>query len=356
MSRQRQSQFRNRNTTRSHLLEDFRSHRYPNLQLNEIVSHTVEFARDHDGSKFIQRKLDDATENRKDAIFREMRPHLVSLTMDAFANFVVQKFFDVGNESQKHEIVALLRNGFVQFSLNKYACRVVQKAIEKSTVMQQISIFGDVSQDQILRLFVDSNGNHVIQKFFTCTFFDIQEFLFRQIRGRIYELCMNLYGCRVIQCILKKGALAHRMEIFNEIFPHSMDLVTHRYGNYVMQNTILHCPPYQQMRLITLILTEMHVLSQHKYSSNVIEKCLTVGVQVTPHILLDTFQKICALNAHDLKILCMDAFANYVMQKMIELMAPWMAIDLYQKLRPFFVEMKRTVCGRKIIDMLIERQ
>lgn len=187
MSRQRPNRNNNQfapRKPRSILLEDYRTHRYPNLQLNEIISHVVEFAKDFDGSKFIQRKLDDATENRKEAIFREMRPHLHTLAMDTFGNFVVQKFFDVGSESQKETIITLIRGNFGIFSLNKYACRVVQTAIEKSSRIHQMSIINSATGDQIQTLISDPNGNHVIQKFFRCCLPDVQvgNYLTTQIR------------------------------------------------------------------------------------------------------------------------------------------------------------------------------
>lgn len=155
------------NTSRSFLLEDFRENRYPNLQLNEIVSHVVEFATDHDGSKFIQRKMDDATENRKEAIFREMRPQMPILMKDTFANFVVQKFFDVGNESQKMELLKLIRDEFMVLSVHKYGCRVVQKAIEKSATIHQTYILMHPQHDYV-QLARNANGNHVLQKCFRC--------------------------------------------------------------------------------------------------------------------------------------------------------------------------------------------
>lgn len=154
------------NSHHSFLLEDFRENRYPNLQLNEIVSHVIEFARDHDGSKFIQRKLDDATEYRKDSIFREMRPYLLMLMKDTFGNFVVQKFFDIGTDAHRLELVELIRIEFMALSVHKYGCRVVQTAIEKMGTYQNFLLLNDSTDFTLLAK--NANGNHVIQKCFRC--------------------------------------------------------------------------------------------------------------------------------------------------------------------------------------------
>lgn len=151
---------------RSMLLEDYRANRYSNLQLNEIVSHVVEFAKDRDGSKFIQRKLDDACDNRKDSIFREMSGRMIDLMMDPYGNFVVQKFFDIGSEQQRTILYEHVIRAFLELSLNKYGCRVVQKAIEKGSQLQQYQILSRCNRENINLVATNANGNHVIQKSF----------------------------------------------------------------------------------------------------------------------------------------------------------------------------------------------
>lgn len=153
-------------TKRSMLLDSFRMNRVQNLQLSDIISHVVEFATDLDGSKFIQRKLDDVTTHRKDMIFREIQPHMLRLMTDKFGNFVVQKLFEICDEIQRIDLFVLIQNHFMELCLNKYGCRVVQRAIEKLSVQQQIQMINQFSKADIIRLSKDSNGNHVIQKYF----------------------------------------------------------------------------------------------------------------------------------------------------------------------------------------------
>lgn len=151
----------------SMLLEDYRAGRSQNLQLSDIVSHIMEFSRDRDGSKFIQRKLDEATENRKNLVFNEMKPHLLALMKDTFANFIMQKIIDVGSENHRMDIFAIIQLHFMELSLDRYGCRVVQKAIQRATQDQQIYILNSVrSRENMLRLIKNPNGNHVIQNCF----------------------------------------------------------------------------------------------------------------------------------------------------------------------------------------------
>lgn len=154
--------------TQSLLLGDYRDNRYQNLQLTDIFSHVVEFSCDHEGSKFIQRKLDEATVNRKEAIFRECRRYLVMLMTDTFGNFVMQKFLEIGTEQHRYEILTSIQRNFMMLSHHKYGCRVVQKAIEISGMAGQSFLLQCLDPDEVNHLAKDSNGNHVIQKCFRC--------------------------------------------------------------------------------------------------------------------------------------------------------------------------------------------
>lgn len=70
--------------------------------------------------------------------------------------------------------------------------------------------------------------------------FLFQDYIFKQFKNEIYDLCLDLYGCRVIQCILIHGTVEHRSKICMEITrpPGLMNLIQHRYGNYVIQHAL----------------------------------------------------------------------------------------------------------------------
>ena len=86
--------------------------------------------------------------------------------MHRFANFVVQKFFTIGNEQQRTLLYRHVRMHFLELSLNKYGCRVVQKAIETATPPQFGCLLDQFTELNVVRLALDSNGNHVIQNIF----------------------------------------------------------------------------------------------------------------------------------------------------------------------------------------------
>ena len=81
---------RDSNIIRSKLLDDFRNGRMQNLQLRDIVGHFAEFSMDQHGSRFIQQKLERATNIEKDLVFKEILPSASQLMTDVFGNYVIQ--------------------------------------------------------------------------------------------------------------------------------------------------------------------------------------------------------------------------------------------------------------------------
>jgi pumilio RNA-binding family len=60
----------------------------------------------------------------------------------------------------------------------------------------------------------------------------------------------------------------------NEVFERVLDLTRDMYGNYVISHVLEHGKPADKLFVITKIKKKVLALSNHKFGSNVIEKCL----------------------------------------------------------------------------------
>lgn len=76
-----------------------------------------------------------------------------------------------------------------------------------------------------------------INIFFSICFFE-KDWLFEHVQDQLYILCKDLYGCRVIQCILASGSVTHKDEVFQVVLQNPESYITDRYGNYVVQHII----------------------------------------------------------------------------------------------------------------------
>lgn len=59
--------------------------------------------------------------------------------------------------------------------------------------------------------------------------------------------------------------------------------------------------------------------------------------------------------SRQLKRFCIDKYANYVVQKLIDLVEIAHIQILFQKIQPFYDEMQRHVCGRNIFRKIFTR-
>lgn len=126
---------------RCQLLEDFRSNRLSTLDLHDLRGNIVEFCKDQHGSRFIQQKLEQASELQKEYVFLEVLPATYSLMTDVFGNYVIQKFFEHGSLQQKTILVNRLGGHVAALAVHTYGCRVVQKAIESVPPVLQVRIY-----------------------------------------------------------------------------------------------------------------------------------------------------------------------------------------------------------------------
>uniref|UniRef100_A0A674GET3 Pumilio RNA binding family member 2 n=1 Tax=Taeniopygia guttata TaxID=59729 RepID=A0A674GET3_TAEGU len=290
---------------RSRLLEDFRNNRFPNLQLRDLVGHIVEFSQDQHGSRFIQQKLERATPAERQMVFNEILQAAYQLMTDVFGNYVIQKFFEFGSLDQKLALATRIRGHVLPLALQMYGCRVIQKALES------------ISPDQ-----------------------------------QVFVLSTHPYGCRVIQRILEHCTAEQTLPILEELHQHTEQLVQDQYGNYVIQHVLEHGRPEDKSKIVSEIRGKVLALSQHKFASNVVEKCVTHASRAERALLID---EVCCQNdgPHSaLYTMMKDQYANYVVQKMIDMAEPAQRKIIMHKIRPHITTLRKYTYGKHILAKL----
>ncbi|XP_068125403.1 pumilio homolog 1 isoform X3 [Hyperolius riggenbachi] len=338
---------------RSRLLEDFRNNRYPNLQLREIAGHIIEFSQDQHGSRFIQLKLERATPAERQLVFNEILQAAYQLMVDVFGNYVIQKFFEFGSLEQKLAIAERIRGHVLSLALQMYGCRVIQKALEFIPPDQQV--INDMVREldgHVLKCVKDQNGNHVVQKCIECVQPQSLQFIIDAFKSQVFALSTHPYGCRVIQRILEHCLPEQTLPILEELHQHTEQLVQDQYGNYVIQHVLEHGRPEDKSKIVAEIRGNVLVLSQHKFASNVVEKCVTHASRTERAMLID---EVCTMNdgPHSaLYTMMKDQYANYVVQKMIDVAEPAQRKIVMHKIRPHIATLRKYTYGKHILAKL----
>lgn len=333
---------------RSRLLEDFRNNRYPNLQLRDLANHIVEFSQDQHGSRFIQQKLERATAAEKQMVFNEILTAAYNLMTDVFGNYVIQKFFEFGTPDQKTTLAQKVRGHVLPLALQMYGCRVIQKALESIPPEQQQEIVRELD-GHVLKCVKDQNGNHVVQKCIECVDPNALQFIIQSFSGQVYTLSTHPYGCRVIQRILEHCTQEQTAPILAELHQHTEQLIQDQFGNYVIQHVLEHGKPEDKSQLINSVRGKVLMLSQHKFASNVVEKCVTHATRAERALLIE---EVCGFNDNALHVMMKDQYANYVVQKMIDVSEPTQRKVLMHKIRPHLNSLKKYTYGKHIIAKL----
>merc|ERR1719259_739391 len=340
---------------RSPLLEDFRNNRFPTLQLRDLSGHIVEFSQDQHGSRFIQQKLERATPGDKQMVFNEILNASYSLMTDVFGNYVIQKFFEFGSSEQKSVLGARIRGHVLPLALQMYGCRVIQKALECISQEQQKEIVRELD-GHVLKCVKDQNGNHVVQKCIECVEPQSLQFIINAFAGQVYTLSTHPYGCRVIQRILEHCMAEQTGPILEELHANTEQLLQDQYGNYVIQHVLEHGKPDEKSKIVSGVRGSVLKLSQHKFASNVVEKCVTHATRAERSYLID---EVCNTGgfqgdaAHStLLILMKDQYANYVVQKMIDVAEPSQRKVLMHKIRPHINTLRKYTYGKHILAKL----
>ncbi|KAG2398559.1 Pumilio-like protein [Vigna angularis] len=332
-------------------LEDLKSGKGRRFELSDIIGHIVEFSSDQHGSRFIQQKLENCSIEEKTLVFKEVLPHASKLMTDVFGNYVIQKFFEYGSPEQRRELADRLVGQILPLSLQMYGCRVIQKALEVIELEQKAQLVHELDGN-VMRCVRDQNGNHVIQKCIESIPTKKINFILSAFCGQVAILSMHPYGCRVIQRVLEHCTDESQCQfIVDEILESVCDLAQDQYGNYVTQHVLERGKPQERSQIISKLSGHIVELSQHKFASNVVEKCLEYGDATEREMLIaEIFGH--GEQSDNLLIMMKDQFANYVVQKVIDICSEKQQAMLLAHVRIHAHALKKYTYGKHIVARL----
>lgn len=331
----------------------------PSLEL----THTslLKILKDQQGSRFVQRRLDDI---KKNICFGSaaaspsnewldfidfIKMNLPELAADHFANYIVQKLLE---DESCHEKLKeyLFKNNVCKLSKETYGCRVVQKGIE---AFGDIELFREEIFKNLEELVSDQNANHVVQKIIDISskpaFIKKQLTegksvmimqIINEIKVAVLPLSYKKFGCRVIQKLLETLSFIVKNQSFtNNLFEKITDeiralkeeimgtiltsidcLATHEYGNYVLQYIISDERKYLKLISDVLISNPLHY-SMHKFASNVMENVILRGDEEINNSIfsaLTILHEEEGVSRHILFYLAKDKYGNYVIQQLFK--------------------------------------
>ncbi|KAK1647628.1 hypothetical protein QYE76_065433 [Lolium multiflorum] len=260
------------------------------------------------------------------------------------------RLLDYGPSVYTRKLIGNLKGYVLDLSLQLYGCRVIQKAFEITDTDQKVEMAKELGSN-ILKCVCDQHANHAIQK--SIEFVPPQhiQFVYRSLRGKVKMLSSHPFGCHVIQKALefcrdpqmKQALVTEILESVNEL---SVD----PYGNYVVQYIVEHGEPREREIIVLKFDGRVLQMSHEKHSSNVIEKCLIHGSYMDrKRIIVEIFCAAGGTTADHLLGMIVHEYANYVIQRMLEVSREWQVDVIVKLVRRHEAMLAKYPHGRHVI-------
>ncbi|KAK3901087.1 armadillo-type protein [Staphylotrichum tortipilum] len=317
--------------------------RFHNLPLEQVGGTIYSLCKDQHGCRYLQKQLENRIPEQIHMIWLETNQHVVELMTDPFGNYLCQKLLEYCDDDERTVLIQNATSNMVTIALNQHGTRALQKMIEHVTTQVQINLIVEALRNQVVELIQDLNGNHVIQKCLNKLSAADSSFIFDAVGKHCVEVGTHRHGCCVLQRCIDHADGAQKVWLIERITDHAVTLVQDPFGNYVVQYIIDLNEETFTEPLVQQFQGRISALSKHKFSSNVVEKCLRCASDMSRDIIVTEL-----LNPGEIERLLRDSFGNYVIQTALDYAPPMSKHRLIEAIRPILPSIRATPYGRRI--------
>jgi len=234
----------------------------------------------------------------------------------------------------------------LRLSLDMYGCRVIQKAIDHASSDTLVMLVRELNEkDGIRQCINDQNGNHVIQKCIEKAEPFVIDIIMGSFQRHITPLAQHVYGCRVIQRLLRHCNKQQKIPLLMQILTGTEALSKNEFGNYVIQYIVSHGDLRDRKSIIERVQSKVLDLSKNKFGSNVIEKCFQHCEIGERNKFID---EVLGSNNNPGPLLEMikDQYGNYVIQKLIEVCNEKQQRRIFSRINTLNVDLSKFPFGK----------
>lgn len=317
--------------------------KFQNMTLDSVVGTIYDLCKDQHGCRFLQKQLDNRDPDEIHMIWLETNQHVVDLMMDPFGNYLCQKLLEYCTDDERTALISNASPAMVRIAVNQHGTRALQKMIEFVSLPDHVQIIVNSLRHRVVPLIQDLNGNHVIQKCLNKLSPEDAQFIFDAVGNNCIEVGTHRHGCCVLQRCIDHASGPQKKWLIGKITENTLRLVQDPFGNYVVQYIIDLSEPSFTEPLIEQFRGQIGKLSKHKFSSNVIEKCLRCANETSREKMVGEM-----LLPNEMDKLLRDSFGNYVVQTALEHTTFQLKSQLIEAIRPALPMIRSTPYGRRL--------
>ena len=267
------------------------------------------------GSRDIQNIIVKMSDKEIELLIYKLRNCISDITIDKYGNYFIQKLIQICLPHQRIKLLEYVKNRFVEIAKHTYGTHCLQSLIEIANLPQerQLILTGILGNEKELAL--DTKGTHILQKFIISTKDEERLELNKNLINLIEELITDASGvCALNALVRNTNDKSIRLKIANYITNGGpLNFIQHAYANYAVQSLIKSSDLSHCDLIIETIIQNYLSLSMQKYSSNVVENCISYGSEVTVQKI---FKSI--IEDDKLESLLNNTYGNFVLEKLIE--------------------------------------
>lgn len=358
--------------------------------MEALIGHVVEYSKDSHGSRFIQFKMETASAEEKKVLVEEILQDTVALASHPFGNYVIQNFLLHATKEQRHAIANTFRGNMVKLSTQAHGCRVVQHAFDILDVAQRNILQSEIV-DNIYAVAKNNHGTHVVQKCMNIllaetkwgksraeesdklciegkapTSAELLEQVEKAVCREFLRLSVHPHSYRLVQQTLgncdpeRSPAIGQMMKIVEQYY-HTLAIDQH--GNFILQHILDNGSLDQVEHVQAFVCSQVLELSQHKFGSHLVEKCLTSATKsqsraIVEQLLSPTGQNLAHkkkisndnTNQSTLLLMSKDPYANFVIQRAFDASEGELRSRIANQIRQQADVLSRFTYGRHILS------
>lgn len=176
---------------------------FSELTDSELLNNAANMAKHQKGCRFLQDKIDDNSPFANAFITPSFLESVPTLAKDTFGNYFIQKLISYLTPENLSLFLDRIDEEFENIAINCYGTRSIQKLIECiSSNKNSLEKFNRMFLRTLMTIIKDSNGNHIVQRYFNLIKYPDNIEAFDVIMYNLIEIATDKNGCCVIQkCI-----------------------------------------------------------------------------------------------------------------------------------------------------------
>ncbi|MCQ2817080.1 MAG: hypothetical protein MJ252_07430 [archaeon] len=266
------------------------------------------------GSRIFQNYLKKTDVEIIHLLYLEIKPFIVDLMNDLYGNYFCNKIYGSLNKKDRIDFLFTIKNDFVNLSFNQVGTFPIQGIIEQCYSKSEKKMIINLIRPLLLSFCQDPCGTHVVEKIISCFEEEYIKFILDYLLNNFLLLANHLSGI----CVVKKlvGEPKHEevlLNIKNILIQNEDKLINHPYANQAIQAAIQYWDLHDLKEIMSFFEGKFAVLSNGKYSSNVVEKYIEKDENNLHKFIYEIS------NDGDISEIMKNSYGNYVIQKALKL-------------------------------------